>query len=260
MMLPRVIGYRRLVAMAFVIGISQTGLPAVAETYLGSNVDNRAVIGFKVDEKAAQEWLPADWTLAPFPGGPFAGANLLAVFVDSHLVLGPDGKPATPSSYRGLALASLAGRDGSDEKRLFVTRVYVTDTSIDPYKNSVSASIGHSTTYDGAPGAAPTYEELWTVKPEAGGELAFSSTYEGESPSWSTNEAFVYSAVDPDFHRIYRYDQLADLVMSAPLDKKAAGELAFSTSIPEIAPMFDGSEEMIGVVAVPVYVRKLSLP
>jgi hypothetical protein len=110
-MLVETISHRHLVCLALFLAISAK-VPALAETHLGSNVDSRVVIAFKVDEEAAQEWLPADWTPTPFPGGPFAGANLLAVLVNSHLVLDSEGKPATPASYRGVALASLAGREG----------------------------------------------------------------------------------------------------------------------------------------------------
>ncbi len=258
-MLLKTISHRHLVCLALFLAISAKA-PASAETYLGSNVDSRVVIAFKVDDKAAQGWLPADWDLTPFPGGPIAGANLLAVLVNSHLVLDPEGNPATPASYRGVALASLAGHEGSDEKRLFVTRVYVTDLAINPYKNSVAASVGRSASYKGEPDAPPARTEEWTIGVESGGEMTISMDYRADSPTWSTSKSFVYSAVEPDFHRIYRYDQLADLVMSVPLEKKAAGEITFNTSIPELTPMFDGSEEMVAVIAVPVYVRKLYLP
>ena len=39
-----------------------------------------------------------------------------------------------------------------------------------------------------------------------------------------------------------------------------AGETTFATTIPEIAPMFDGNEKLIGIISVPVYVRQVFLP
>ena len=69
-----------------------------------------------------------------------------------------------------------------------------------------------------------------------------------------------YSAVNPEFHRIYRYDQLADLSMSVALGRELNGDIAVKSSIPELSGMFDGSESLTGVLAIPVYVREVSLP
>jgi hypothetical protein len=259
MVLFNAIPCRVLVYLALILAVLQVRTPALAEIYIGSNVDSRVYVAFKVNEKAAQEWLPADWTLTPLPEGPFAGANLLVVLVDTYLYLDAEGKPATPASFRSVALASLAGREGSDEKRQFVTRVYVTDPSVNSYKNSIPARIGRSATYNGEADAR-TRSEKWSVSPEGGGEMTLEISYGAEGPTWSAREARPYSAAEPDFHRIYRYEQLGHLVMSAPLGKKPAGEITFATTISELAEMFDGSEEMVGVVVAPVYMRKLYLP
>ena len=48
-----------------------------------------------------------------------------------------------------------------------------------------------------------------------------------------------YSAARPDFHRIYRYRQLVDVAMSRPMGKALDGEMEFSVSIDELAPLFD---------------------
>ncbi len=44
--------------------------------------------------------------------------------------------------FRGVALVTPASRAGSDETRTYVTRIYITDASLNPYKNSVGAEIG----------------------------------------------------------------------------------------------------------------------
>ena len=48
--------------------------------------------------------------------------------------------------------------------------------------------------------------------------------------------------------------------MSEPAGKALAGETTFTTTIPEIAPLFDGNEKLIGIISVPVYVRQVFLP
>jgi hypothetical protein len=240
----------------FAVGLTSTR----AETFVGSNVDSRVILAFQVNEEAAQAWLPDGWIIASFPKGPLAGANLLVVLVDRHLSRDAEGKPTTPSSYRGVALVSPGSQEGPDETRAFVTRIYATPPGYDPYRNAISARIGRSANHEASDNAASVRTEKWTVNPVSGGEMAFSLTYKSGTPSWSEGQALPYSNIDPDFHRIYRYDQLVDLVMSVPAGKQLAGGSEFNTTIPEIAPMFDGNETLIGIISVPTYVRQVFLP
>jgi hypothetical protein len=98
------------------------------------------------------------------------------------------------------------------------------------------------------------------VKTSNGGTLSFHMKYIGNTPSYAEQESFIYSNVDPDFYRIYRQKNLSNLVKSVPAKVDRATEHAFSTTIPELASMFDGSEELIGIVNVPVYWRQTYLP
>jgi hypothetical protein len=66
--------------------------------------------------------------------------------------------------------------------------------------------------------------------------------------------------VNPDFYRIYRYQQIADLVRSVPAEVDRVDNFAFTTTIPEMAPMFDGSEKLVGIVNIPWYARRTYLP
>ena len=64
----------------------------------------------------------------------------------------------------------------------------------------------------------------------------------------------------PEFSRIYRYDQLVDVAMSKPAGRRLAGAYKFRSMISELQGLFDGFEETIAILDVPVYVRKVSLP
>ena len=141
-----------------------------------------------------------------------------------------------------------------------MTRIYATPPGYDPYRNAINARIGRIATHEVADNAAPVRTEEWTVTPEGGVEMAFALSYKSGVPSWSAGQARPYSNIDPAFHRIYRYDQLVDLVMSVPAGKALVGETKFASTIPEIAPMFDGNETLIGIISVPAYVRQVFLP
>jgi hypothetical protein len=231
-----------------------------AETFIDTTHDSRVIVAFKVAEKAAQAWLPDGWSVAPFGKGPLAGSNLLVVFHDRYLILDPEGKPSAIPHYRDVALATPASQATSDKTRLYATRVYITDSSLNHYKNSVSAKISRTSALSAEGNAAASGSEEWTVKTSDGGTLSFRMKYIGKTPSYAERESFIYSNVEPDFYRIYRQKHLTDLVKSVPAKVDRATEHAFSTTIPELASMFDGSEELIGIMNVPFYWRRTYLP
>ncbi len=234
--------------------------PLAAETPVGSNIDSRVVLAFKVNDPAAQAWLPGEWKLLTLPNGPFAGANLLVSFIDRHLSLDPDGKPLAPYASRAVALLAYGVQPGADGARMFVTRVYETPPVASSYDNGLPAAIARSFSLDGPADMPRTHAESWAVLPEAGGEIHLDLRYQAGAPGWSSAMATPYSGVNPAFHRIYRYDQLADLAMSKAAGRALNGEIGFAATVPELAPMFDGTEDLVGVLVLPVYVREVSLP
>ena len=203
--------------------------PADAETFVGSNIDSRVTVGFEVNAEAAQAWLPEGWTQASLPKGPLAGANLLVIFIDRHVNLDPEGNAAESPTYSGVALVNPGSK--GDEFRLFVTRVYLTAPEVNPYSNTVEATVARKAMRlagsDGIRGS-----EDWTITYADGGKLDFRMSYQGAVPGWSERETLPYSNVDPDFYRIYRYQQIAELVLSKPADVNRTDSLAFSSSMP----------------------------
>lgn len=248
-----------LAASAILFGASVT-VPATAETNVGSNIDSRIVLAFNVNDAAAQAFLPEGWSLLTLPKGPLAGANLLVAFIDRHLEMNPEGKPADPYSGRSVAILGYGTKQDVPGVRFFVTRVYETPPVANSYGNGVAAGISHDTNSSGPAEGGRRHQESWNVRPESGGEISLALSYEPGRPTWSKSEAMPYSSVTPDFHRIYRYQQLADLAMSAPLGKELKGGISFTSSVPELSGVFDGTEALLGVLAIPVYVREVFLP
>jgi hypothetical protein len=80
--------------------------------------------------------------------------------------------------------------------------------------------------------------------------------------AWAPGEALPYSAARPDFHRIYRFEQLVDVAMSRAMGKDLDGsiEIEVEGGPADFAALFDGSEALVGVMSIPVYVREVSLP
>ena len=62
-----------------------------------------------------------------------------------------------------------------------------------------------------------------------------------------------YSAADPGFFQIYRYDQLAELAMNPGLGRPLDGTVSYSAEIPALSGLFDGTEELVSVVSIPAF-------
>ena len=92
-----------IVGIVSVLIVSLTA-SAKAETFVGSNVDNRITVALRVGPAALQAWLPAPWKVEPNPAGPFKGANLFIVFIDRLLDQDPEGKPTAGGAFRLAAL------------------------------------------------------------------------------------------------------------------------------------------------------------
>ena len=238
-------------------------LQAQAETLVGSNVDNRIVVALRVGQAELQGWLPAPWQLNPAPKGPFKDANLFVIFVDRLLGQDPQGKPAAGGTFRIVALAAPAKNPQTGESAPFVLRIYAPHEDIslyNPYKNSVQATIRREHTMKCGGLGPGTGSELWEVQDKAGGTLQFRMAYQRAIPRRAKQEVKPRSAVEPTFYRIYRYDQGSDLVKSIPAGINRVQDYQLRVKVPDLGKLFDGTEQLVGVVVVPWYVRKLYLP
>jgi hypothetical protein len=238
-----------------------TAAVAIAETKLWSTVESRIILGFKADDAAVQATMPEGWKAITLPKGPLAGVNLLVVFMDRHLILDPEGKPQDPSSNPIAAFMSYGVSKDVEGVRAYITRIYETSPVVDPYGNSVAAVITRDGQKTVDAGNSVERTEIWSVKPEGGGSIDFKLTYDSAGLNWvAGGVSRPYSSAMPEYSHIYRYDQAAELVMNNTSGYELSNEWEFSSSVPEFADMFNGSEELIAILNIPVYVRDVFEP
>ena len=239
--------------------ITQAG----AETFIGSNVDNRIMVALQVGQAELQPWLPASWQVSPIPKGPLKGANLYLLFTDRLCDQDAQGKPARGGTCRVVALVAPAKHAQTGKPALFVIRVFAPHEDINlynPYKNSVRATIRRECTVKGANLEPGTVSDVWELKDSAGGIIKFQIEYQRAVPRRVKQELRPHSSVEPDFFRIYRVDQGMDLIKSAPAGIDRAQSYQLHVTVSELSKMFDGSEKVVGFIELPFYIRKLSLP
>jgi hypothetical protein len=84
--------------------------------------------------------------------------------------------------------------------------------------------------------------------------------YRRAVPTRSRGEARPHSNIDPTFFRMYRYDQLMDVVKSIPDDIDRVQSHHLRVTIPELRELFNGTEQLVGIALVPWYGRQTFLP
>src|SRR5256885_183706 len=69
-----------------------------------------------------------------------------------------------------------------------------------------------------------------------------------------------HSACPPDFYRIYRVDQAADVVRSTATGTDRVQKVSFKVVGQPLTQLFDGTEQLISITSIPLYTRQLFLP
>ncbi len=128
------------------------------------------------------------------------------------------------------------------------------------YSVTMPAKVGmaKSSRADGT--GSVTAEETWDISTDQGDQLHFTLVFERGVGMRSHTETRVYSGAKPDFYRIYKVDQVTDLVRGATGDSGRARKVEFRASGPHLSPVFDGTEKMVGIMSIPTYYRQIFLP
>ena len=245
---------RTLVGMLLLVG---TTLPARAETLVEVVNETRTYLYFKVSVALARSALPSGWRPAPVPQGPAKGANLILVLVERLLATDGDRKPLEPAANR-LFVVVLPGKDQASDAG---GPVVIGGISADPkgapgaYRTYVAGKVRLTRHYrDG------TVDEDWEVESTAGDRLTLGLGYSRGIPTLLRFDQDTYSGADPLFHRIYRGEWGVDPIQSSVTGVDRVTRLELAASGPLLGRLFDGSQELVSVSAVPWYRRDTFLP
>jgi hypothetical protein len=232
------------------------GPALAADKYVGSNVDVRTILAFKAADAAVQKVLPEGWELDVATAGAAKDVNLRVTFIDRLSAQDADGK-ALPQ-VRTVTLSVPAKKKGSETRGTMLFAIYTSGGSGGPYGVSVHADTKMERKVAIDPAGTASVEESWQFQAPDGNSLHLQIQYLRGAPAPAKAESLLYSAVKPDFYRIYRYEQSADAVRGAGADR--VQKVVFKASGPKLAPLFDGSEQLIDVTSVPWYTRQTYLP
>jgi hypothetical protein len=212
-----------------------------------------------VDPIALQRRLPAPWRVAPVAGGAHRGTNLLVIFSDVLLRQEPGGAPSPDAVNRYVALLAPAAHPGSEEQSVFMLRVYSAHQASIPgrFRNAAPASVWREHSEVGT-GLRAVCVERFVLHPDGGGVVDLRLRYERGTPvrqAWPTT---MRSAADPAIVRLYDSEALIDIVHSIPAGIDRVEEYRLHVAVPELQDLFNGSEHLVSLAAVPWFLRRES--
>ena len=103
-------------------------------------------------------------------------------------------------------------------------------------------------------------DETWDIRGDDSNTLQVELQFTRGVLARGMGEAKLYSGAKPDFYRIYKFEQAADVVRSTATGIDRVSKFSFKASGPKLAPLFDGSQQLIAITSVPFYSRTIYLP
>ena len=237
--------------------------PVCAESLVQSTTDTRVVVAMHVGQAEIQKLVPAPWQVVSIPGGPLKGSNFFIVFTDTFFVQDAQGKPDKDGVTRKVGFAVPAKHTQTGEMATVVTGGFTANIQEvpGPYKDFVQATIRREQTYKGVNVEPAASEDFWEVR-DARGVVVMELRihYQQALPSRAKLEQKNYSGAQPSFFRIYRVDQAMDIVKSVPAGINRVQNYQLHMDVPELKKLFDGTEQLVAVAVIPLYVRQIFLP
>jgi hypothetical protein len=233
--------------------------PAMAEEKISAvDLSVRTAMTLKVNEGALQKLLPPGFAMNPPAAGPARGSNLAITLIDYLMVQDPDGKPLPPRTTVAINIPSKKTATG-EAVGLVVGGFILEAGAPGPYFNFGASKISVNRQSHNIDGKA-IIDEAWDIKGNDGNVLEVSLQFERGVPARGKVETKIHSAAKPEFYRIYKFEQAADLVRSASMNVDRATKFSIKASGPKLAPLFDGTQQVISITSVPYYSRTIYVP
>ena len=231
------------------------------EALLDSTIATRVVLGFEVRLDRLGARLSPSWNASPVPGGPAAGANLVVLFNEALLNQDGDGGTAPDGAGPYVGFVIPAVRQTTGERASFNFKILTTHPRAIPgkYKTSAPATIRLERTLSGVNLDAVVSESI-VVTAAGGGTVTLMLRYHRGLPARVASESRVRSVADPSILRLYRTDELVDVIKSAAQGVDRVDHCEFHVTVPDLADLFDGRERMVSITTSPWYHRRVFGP
>ena len=222
------------------------------------STESRTILAFTVNPDALRTRLPAGWESAPSTAPASAGANLNVTVMDRTIVLDGQGKPFRTGTSRYAVLTVPARNAAGTTNNIVIGGI--SPDGAGAYGVYVPATAAHlERTVTGDTDQHARVQETWNFAAQSGEQIRVRIVYQRGAVTKSHADTVVRSAIHPEFQRTYHIDQALDVVRGVGIPDRVE-RLDVVVSGPALASLFDGSQRVVSVGAVPYYVRDITIP
>ncbi len=219
--------------------------------------DAKIHVRLRANPAALQRRLPQPWLVTPAAEGPHAGANLVVIFSEVLLRQDAGGGPAPDAIDLSVAFLIPAAHVQTQEPASFIFRILTASPAGVPgrYRNSVRATAKRLRRLAGD-GLSTTVTDEMALHSAESGHVELRLQYQPGVPvrmPWPTT---LRSTADPSLARAYRSDALVDVVWSEPAGIARARDVQFRVTDPSLRDLFDGTERLVSIAAIPWFIRE----
>jgi hypothetical protein len=186
------------------------------------------------------------------------------VLNDFLLNLNDQGKTAIEARARSLGLNVPAKNPETGEQGMIHVRLFTDNQQGIPghYLDALPAQVRREYHVVGMSLDSVTNEHI-QIDPETGGTFDLQIAYkrglmihvEADRPNFP-----LWSAVDTRVVRVYQEESVIEFLRASTLGLNHVQEMKLQVTIPELADLFDGSEQLVSIFGNPHYVRKVFSP
>jgi hypothetical protein len=245
------------------------GLPAfaAAETFIEHSTEVRMQLDFHVPDAALAKMLPADFQPVIATAGPAKDANIRMIFIDRIAVTKEDGTPAqsaNPEKNLMVYLAVPVKQVSTGVSGQMIVAGLTSNPAEAPgpfgvYLPATTFKVERSVKAGSA--AEVMVEENWEFAAASGERMELQLTYERGSGRRATSDVPFYSAKDPTQVQIFKLQQSLDIMWNATVNvRNRVKSVKYKAGGGAIAALFDGTEKMLSVDAIPSYLRAIYKP
>jgi hypothetical protein len=252
---------RTLLAVCAVTGVSRT---ASAQTFVEHSAEARMQLDFVVPAEALKPLLPAGWESNIATSGAAKDCNLRMIFIDRIDITKADGSPADRGSNQLVYLAAPVKQLASNIAGQMLIFGLTADVKDAPgpfgvYLHASSHRMERSTNV--GIGKNPLTEEHWEFTAPSGEHLEVHLKYERGVARRNNNETKFFSAADPNFSQVFKIEQGLDIMRNATTNvRDRVKEFGYKASGGKLASLFDGTERVVSIDALPWYNRAVYTP
>lgn len=250
------------IVIALLAALAVASPAARAEQFVEDNVESRLLMLFKANAEAVQKRLPPQLEVFPSQAAPTKDANLVVVFYDRFHQLHGNAKPTGMAPVRTVVIVAIVKSRETGKPAFAVMRAFNPSREQVPgfYKAGVLGEVKHEMSSAEQALEPGQTKEAWDVSTPGGDTIRVRVDYARGVPTRSQRELQVFSAVQGDLFRIYRTDELGDVIQSVPTNVDRAKNIEYRFSIRDMADLFDAKTQLVAVTANPVFLRKVFLP